>query len=389
VDSSRRSLLLLIIIYLAFMSLGLPDGSFGVAWPAMYPELRLPVGLAGTFMTVGTLFTAVSGFSSGWVVARMRTGPVVLASCVFTGAGLLILANARGAAWFYAAAAPLGFGAGAVDAALNGFVSRHYSGRHMNWLHACWGIGASAGPLVIGWSMQSGLGWRGGYLVMCGAQLALATVFVLTLGVWAKVPGQPLRKAEAGSPVRTPTRQANSPAGWLSTAIFALYVAVELTIGLWAGTILVVARGFTAAHAALCTASFYGAITGGRILIGFVAERVGNRRLVSVGTLVAIAGVLLFCLSGTLLPVMLALILAGLGFAPVYPCLMHEVPRRFAPEAVQTVIGRQSGGASLGAASLPAIAGVVAQFSLPAVPWVVLTVLLAMMACIRRLDRFT
>lgn len=382
-----RALLLLVIIYLAFLSLGLPDGSFGVAWPLMYPELGLPVGLAGTFMTVGTLFTAISGFSSGWVLARVRTGPVVLASCIATASGVMMLANARGALWFYAAAAPLGFGAGAVDAALNGYVARHYSGRHMNWLHACWGIGASAGPIIMGWASRAGHGWRAGFLLIGTVQFALAIVFVLTLGLWAGVPERAASAVSAPDSGRTPDLPANSAAGWLSTVIFGLYVAVELTTGLWAATVLVVARGFTPAQAAFCTAVFYGAITGGRIALGFVAERLGNRRLVAYGTWVAAAGIGLYCVGGGIASVTVALLLAGVGFAPVYPCLMHEVPRRFAPEAVQTVVGRQSGGASLGAASLPAIAGAVAQYSVAAVPWVVLAVLLAMIACIQRLNR--
>jgi MFS family permease len=382
-----RALLLLVIIYLAFLSLGLPDGSFGVAWPMMYPELHLPVGLAGTFMTVGTLFTAISGFSSGWVLGRVRTGPVVLASCIATASGVMLLANARGVLWFYAAAAPLGFGAGTVDAALNGYVARHYSGRHMNWLHACWGIGASAGPVIMGWASREGLGWRAGFLLIGTVQFALAIVFILTLGLWSDVPERTMSADPARAAARTPILAANSEAGWLSTVIFGLYVAVELTTGLWAATVLIVARGFTPAQAALCTAIFYGAITGGRIALGFFAERLGNRRLVAYGGWIAAAGIVLYCVGDNVGVAAVALLLAGVGFAPVYPCLMHEVPRRFAPEAVQTVIGRQSGGASLGAASLPAIAGAVAQFSVAAVPWVVLAVLLAMIACIQRLNR--
>lgn len=387
-DTRRRSFLLLIVIYLGFVSLGLPDGSFGVAWPEVYPDLRLPLGLAGTIMTVGTLFTAVSGFSSGWVLGRWRTGPVVLVSCLLTAIGLLITSQARSAAWLYLSVVPLGFGAGAVDAGLNGYVAKHYTGRHMNWLHACWGIGATAGPLVIGWALAAGHGWRGGYLVIGVTQLVLAGLFLATLGLWSGVPERAVVIADAGGrDAAARNLPADSTAGWLSPAIFALYVAAELTTGLWAGTVLVAGRGFAAAEAAFCTACYYGAITGGRFLIGFIVDRWGNRRVIAAGTFVSLAGCVLFGFAGSLLLAGLALMLMGVGFAPVYPCLMHEVPRRFAPEAVQTVIGRQSGAASLGAAVVPALAGWIAQHSLAAVPWMVLAVLLAMIAGIRRLDR--
>jgi MFS family permease len=389
VELRRRYYLLLGIIYLGYISLGLPDGTLGVAWPEIYPELHLPLGLAGTIITFGTVLTGIAGFSSGWVVARWRTGPVVLVSGVLTATGMLIIACAQGALWLYAAAIPLGLGAGAVDASLNGFVARHYSGRHMNWLHACWGIGATSGPLLFGWALGAGHGWRGGYCLLGGLQMALSGLFLVSLGLWRKVPEVPVRAGSAEEASRRPRHGANSFAGWLSVTIFALYVAVEMTTGLWASSVLVVRRGFAPETAALCVASFYGALTGGRILIGFVAERWGNRRLVTGGTLLALGGLLGFALAPTVPTVALTLVLGGLGLAPIYPGLMHEVSRRFRSDAVQTVIGRQSGGASFGAAVLPALAGGLAQHSLAAVPWLVLAVLVVMLVCIRRLDRIT
>lgn len=385
--SSSRFLLLL--IYLTFISLGLPDGAFGVAWPAAHPQLGVPIGLAGTILTLGTLFTALSGFSSGWLLARWPAGPVVLVSCLLTASGLVMLSEARGAAWLYAAAIPLGFGAGAVDACLNGFVAKHYSGRHMNWLHACWGIGATSGPLILGWAIGSGQGWRHGYFQLGLLQFGLAVVLALTLGWWKQVP-ETAHAAHAETPAIWPSTPANSPAGWLSPAIFAGYVAAEMTLGLWAGTVLVESRGFSEATAAVCTACYYAAITSGRVLMGFVAERLGNRFLVNSGVLVSLLGIAWFGLAGHQpFSAGAALIFVGLGFAPVFPCLMHEVPRRFAPEAVQTIIGRQSGASALGAAVLPALAGLVAQTSLPAVPWLVLGVCVVLLGAIRQLDRMT
>lgn len=388
-DTPRRSLLLLAVIYLGYISLGLPDGTLGVAWPEIYPELKLPLGLAGTILMLGMVLTGIAGFSSGWIIGRWRTGPVVLVSGVLTATGLFVLSQAQGALWLYAAAVPLGLGAGAVDAGLNGFVARHYSGRHMTWLHACWGVGATSGPLFLGWALGAGHGWRGGYLMLGSIQMALAVLFLFTLKLWATVPGYSPDENHDGATSRTPTMGANSFAGWLSPVIFALYVAVETTVGLWAGTVLVVRRGFAPETAALCIAGFYGALTAGRILVGFVVEHWGNRRVVTGGTLLAVAGLGAFAFATSVPAAVGALVLTGLGLAPVYPALMHEVPRRFAPAAVQTVIGRQSGGASFGAAFLPALAGWVAQESLAAVPWLVLGVLLILMACIRHLNRIT
>lgn len=383
----RRTLALLGIIFLGFISLGLPDGTLGVAWPAMYPELDLPIGLAGTVLTLGTLLTAAAGFSSGWILGRWRTGPVLIVSVLLTAAGLGLLASAQGGARLYAAAVPLGLGAGAVDAGLNGFVARHYEGRHMNWLHACWGVGATTGPLLFGLVLGSAAGWRGGFAILAGLQLGLVALFVITLPLWAHAPVRsPAPRADLPGQ-SWPTRPANSTAGWLSPLIFGLYVAVEMTTGLWAGSVMVVQRGFAPDVAAWCVAGYYAAITLGRIGVGFMAW--DNRRIVTVGAVLAVAALAGFGLAVSLPVAAGCLALAGLGLAPIYPGLMHEVPRRFAPHAVQTVIGRQSGGGALGAAVLPALTGVAAGYSLGLVPWLVVGVAAILWGCIKVLDRLT
>lgn len=389
----RYSVFLLPVIYLGFVSLGLPDGTLGVAWPEMYPELGLPIGFAGVLMVVLTALAATSGFSSGWVVRTFGTGRVVLASGAATGLALLVLSQAQGVAWLLLAAIPLGLGAGAVDAALNGFVAQHYTGRHMNWLHACWGIGATSGPLVMSYALGHGLSWRGGYIALGAAQLTLATLFLVTLRLWAAPPERAAAEANSGAGTTEgavrPTLGANSFAGWFSPAIFALYVAAEMTTGLWAASILIVGRGIDPAQAGLCAAAYYASITGGRVLNGFVVDRWGNRRLVTGGALVALAGAGLFTVATSVPLAAGALVLMGVGFAPIYPGLMHEVPRRFAPEAVQTVIGRQAGAAGIGAAILPAMAGAMAGTSLEAITWTVLACGASLVLAIRKLDRIT
>lgn len=385
-----RPLLLLCIVYLGFVSLGLPDGALGVAWPQAHIELRAPVGLAGAIMIVLTLLSAVSGFASGRLIARFTTGPVALACAICTGCALIVIARAHSVAWLFAAAIPLGLGAGAADASLNGYVARHYSGRHMNWLHACWGIGATCGPLVMAEAVDQPAGWRAGYLALGVAQLSLALIFAASLRLWRAVPERSAWAAEGNQSDRAPTTAADSFAGWLSAGIFALYVAVEVTVGLWASSILVLSRGFSRETAGLCAAAYYGAITVGRIGAGAVVDRVGARRSVAIGIAAALGGTVLFALGGRApASAAAALMLVGLGFAPIYPCLMHEVPRRFAPGAVQTVIGRQSGAAYIGGAFLPAVSGWVAQASLTAIPWVVMAGILSLAIAVRKLNRLT
>ena len=389
----RPPALLLPIIYLGFISLGLPDGTLGVAWPRMHRDLGLPIGVAGVFVVVATLLAAVAGFSSGRLIARWRTAPLVIGSCALTGLGLLVVARAEGLPWLMLAAVPLGLGAGAVDAALNGYVARHYEARHMNWLHACWGIGATCGPLVLAQAMATSWGWRGGFVTLGLVQLSLAALFLSTLRLWSQVPE---RAVGAGAPapatakgVSRPTAIANSPAGWLSVLIFMLYTAVEGTAGVWAASILVEARGVAAPVAGLCAAGFYASITLGRIGVGFVVERLGNRRLITLGLIITAAGVALFIVGRPIAVAATALVLLGLGFAPIYPCLMHEVPRRFAPEAVQTIIGRQSGSGAAGSATLPAAAGLLAFYSLELIPWAIAAGLTLLILAIRQLNRIT
>jgi MFS family permease len=389
VRSTRSAFFLLLIIYLGFISLGLPDGTLGVAWPPLHKELGLPIGLAGTILLVATLLSGAAAFSSGKIIARLGTGVVVFVSCLLTGSALMIVSRAENIAWLLFSAIPLGFGAGAVDAGVNGYVARHYSGRHMNWLHACWGIGATCGPLVMARALGTNAGWRGGYFVIGSVQLLLAVLFFLTLRLWALVPERTNHARDDASSDRVPKANANSTAGWLSVGIFAVYVAVEMTTGLWASSILVVSRGIVPESAALCAAAYYGSITVGRIGVGFVVDRLGNRRLVAIGVMLALLGAGLFVFATTTPAAALALVMLGVGLAPVYPCLMHEVPRRFTPEDVQVVIGRQSGAAAVGAATLPALAGWIAGFSLEGIAWTVIAGIGGLIIGIRRLDRIT
>ena len=386
--TALKPILLLAVIYLGYFSIGLPDGSFGLAWPSIYPELALPVGLAGTILIFGTIISGLSGFSSSALLRRVGTGPVVMASCALTGSGMLLIGNAHSGFLLFLAAVPLGIGAGAVDASLNGFVARHYSGRHMNWLHACWGIGATAGPLLVGFAMTAGGGWRAGYWTLAGIQLSLSLLFLCTLSLWKTVPERG-PGADGSAATILPTRRANSLPGYLSMLAFVLYVGVETMTGLWIATRLIVGCGFDNATASLCTAAYYGSITGGRILVGVVVDRFGNRRLIRVGLVLALAGALLFTFAWSPVSAFAGLVLLGAGYAPVYPCLMHEVPRRFAPDEVGRMIARQTGSSYIGGATMPVAAGWFAAHAMGLLPWLTVAGTAVLGVCIVALDRST
>lgn len=389
--SKRGALILLPIIYLGYVSLGLPDGTLGVAWPSMKAELGLPLDLAGQLMLVITLLAMASSFLSGTIIRRFKTGPVVLVSCVLTGSALLLISRANGALWLALASLPLGFGAGAVDSGLNGYVARHYSRRHMNWLHACWGIGATCGPLILTASVAGAGGWRGGFAIIGAAQLCLALIFLATLGLWERQPETSPKEAKPEAPAFEPGRlTTGSEAAWLSCFIFAVYVAVEGSAGLWANSVLVLSRKVPQETAGLCVTAYYGSITAGRILVGFAPSRWNGRLLVSGGAMLSLVGALLFAYARSPAYALPSLVALGLGFAPIFPGLMHEVPRRFVPEAVQTMVGRQGACAYFGAAFAPALAGMAAsRWNLECIPIAILCGVLLLGLCVRRLDRIS
>lgn len=381
---------LLTVIYLAFISLGLPDGVLGVAWPAMRGGFGEPLEAAGLITLVVTACAAVSGFASGAVLQRLGTGPVVVISGFLTGLALLGFAAAPSFLWILVLSVPLGLGAGSVDAGLNHFVARHYSSRHMNWLHGCWGIGASIGPLIMGAALAHPGGWTQGYHSIASLQLGLSVVFLFTLALWKREPLLTLGEQAGGSEA---ARHSVAPpwAAWLAPSLYLLYATVEVGTGLWAASILVEKRGLAARDAAVWLACFYAAIMGGRFALGLIAVRLGNRRLVHGGLALALFGASLFAVPALPPALTLAgLVLLGLGAAPIYPSLMHETTRRFDAVLARRVVGRQVAFASLGAAIGPALLGLLgAQLGLHAILPMVVLVLLLLWLLVWRLDKAT
>lgn len=381
---------LLALIYSAFISLGLPDGMFGVAWPPMRADFAVGLASAGWVTMILTTASAVSGFASGWVLARLGTGQVVAISGVLTGLALLGFSVAPTFGVILLLTVPLGLGAGSVDAGLNHFVARHYGARHMNWLHGFWGIGAAIGPMIMGAALAGGAGWQGGYRSIALLQLALAVLFVSTLSLWARKPA-PATAMQDDAGLPRPHRTPPAWAPWLAASLYLVYATIEVGTGLWTASILVYGRGMAPAEAGVWVAGFFGSIMVGRFAIGLVAVRLGNRALVRAGILVALAGAVLVAVRG--LPhgvALVGLVLLGLGCAPIYPSLMHEALRRFDADTARRVIGRQVAFAYVGSALGPAALGVLGGWlGLWAIMPAVCLVLLGLLWMTSRLDRVT
>ncbi|APW42281.1 MFS transporter [Rhodoferax saidenbachensis] len=382
--------ILLGIVYVSFISLGLPDGVLGVAWPAIRADMGQPLAAVGVITITMTVCSASASLFASRIVQRIGTGAVVASSCLMTAPALVGFSYAPSFAWLVLLAIPLGLGAGAVDASLNHFVAAHYSSRHMNWLHGFWGVGATTGPLIMGLALASAAGWTAGARAIGFIQLGLAVVLWLTLSLWSKEHSKPPVEEGAHD---TPhhVKPVRPVALWLAPLTFLFYVAAEMGTGLWAASILVGTRGLTTTEAGLWVSLYFGSITAGRFGVGLVANRLGNRKLVRLGIGLATVGAAVFALPGVPAALSMAgLVLMGLGCAPVFPSLMHETARRFPDRIASMVIGRQMGFAYAGGSVIPAIFGLLATWAgLNAVMPVVVVLLLALLALTAALDRMT
>ena len=361
-----------------------------VVWPAMRTDMGQPLAAVGVLTITMTVCAALSAGFAGRLVARVGTGVVVAASCLMTALALVGFSVAPSFAWLVLLGIPLGAGGGAVDASLNHFVAAHYSSRHMNWLHGFWGVGATTGPAVMGLALASPGGWTRGVLALGLAQLTLAALLWATLPLWRREHGHPTDSAATGEPPVV-FKPVAPRALWLAPLCFLFYVAAEMGTGLWAASILVNDRGTSLAQAGFWVSVYFGSITAGRFGVGLVSNRLGNRRLVGLGVLLALAGATLFALPGLPPALSLAgLVLMGLGCAPVFPSLMHEAARRFPADVARTVIGRQMMAAYAGGSVIPAAFGLLATWvGLGAVMPVVVLLLIALLWTTRALDRLT
>lgn len=362
--------LLLALIYVAFVSLGLPDSLIGAGWPVMHGALGVPLGSAGVLTMIIAGGTIVSSLLSERLTRRLGVGLVTAVSVGMTAAALFGFSTAD-AFWVVCVwALPYGLGAGAVDAALNNYVALHYAARHMNWLHSFWGVGASISPFIMSHAIGAGLGWASAYRSVGIIQAALTVVLLLSVTLWGRVnpvatathtADEPRDEQCGNEPTRghVPLRSVlRIPGVRLVLGAFFAYCALESTAILWASTYLVTYRDVDAGTAAAFGSLFLLGITAGRFLAGFVADRIGDRALIRGGFLTIAAGVVLVALPVPTDAVALAgLVLAGLGSAPIYPAIIHSTPANFGRHTSHAIIGIQMAAAYTGSTLAPPVFG--------------------------------
>lgn len=347
------STMLLVIIYLSFISLGLPDSLLGSAWPSMAGELSAPLWGAGLVQMTVSFGTIVSSLNSARLIRRFGTGRLTAISVAMTALALLGFSFARHYVWLLLMAVPLGLGAGAVDAALNNYVALHCAPRHMSWLHCFWGVGTTIGPVILSACIAWGGGWAAGYRVIGALQCVLSAVLFGTLKLWKR--GN-VQQDEQEARELTVSQVLALPGAKPGMITFLCYCAVESTVGLWAATFMVVARGVNTVQAASYAALFYLGITAGRAISGFMTIRFLPKQMVRLGLALLAAGcVLLFVpVRGLMLA---GLALCGLGCAPIYPNIIQDTPVNYGAENSQAAIGVQMAFAYVGSTFLPSVFG--------------------------------
>ncbi len=353
--------LLLAIIYLSFISLGLPDSLLGSAWPSMYPGLGVPLSGAGAVSMIISAGTIISSLLCDRAVRRFGVGPVTFISVGMTAAALVGFSFSGRFALLCLFAVPLGLGAGSVDAALNNFVALHYKAKHMNWLHCFWGVGASLGPVIMAFCLNRFETWNSGYLAVGCIQLVLAAALLFSIPLW-KTAETSKNPENASKPGSAPFRELiGLKYAGRTLLMFFCYCAVESTAGLWGSSYLVTARGVPAETASGWISLYYLGITLGRFCSGFLAMRLKNTRMIRLGLAVVAAGVALlfpplgsgFSLAG--------FFLTGVGCAPIFPSLLHETPQSFGAAHSQSMIGLQMAAAYVGTTVTPPLFGVLAS----------------------------
>lgn len=363
--------LLLAIIYIAFISLGLPDSLIGAGWPVMQQDLGVPIAFAGIITMIIAGGTILSSLASERVTRRFGVGIVTAVSVAMTAAALVGFSFSDSFWVLCLWAIPYGLGAGAVDAALNNYVAVHYAARHMNWLHACWGLGASISPFIMSFALTSGLGWSSAYLIVGIIQAALTFALLISIPLWGKV--NPVAPGESGESddesaergIHVPlSRAVRIPGVMLVLTAFFAYCALESTAILWASTYLVTDRGVAPATAAAFASLFLLGITGGRFLAGFFADRIGDQLMIRGGFLTVGIGVVMLALPvETTVVALIGLVVLGFGCAPIYPAIIHSTPVNFGRRNSQAIIGIQMAAAYTGSTFAPPLFGAISAWT--------------------------
>lgn len=378
--------LLLVIIYLAFISLGLPDALLGAAWPSMYPQFDVPVSYAGIISMIIALGTVVSSLQSDRLTKKLGTGKVTALSVCMTAMALFGFATSHSFGMLCLWAIPYGLGAGSVDASLNNYVALHYESRHMSWLHCMWGVGASAGPYIMGYALTAGWGWNSGYHIIAVLQIVLTAILLCSLPLWKQRPAEVLQDGKVQPAKALSIREVLQLAGAREILVcFFCYCALEQTTGLWASSYLTLHKGVSADMAATFASMFYLGITVGRALSGFLTMKLNDVQMIRLGEVIIGIGVLVMLLPFGQRLSLAGLILIGLGCAPVYPCVIHSTPAHFGADKSQAIIGIQMACAYVGTCLMPPVFGLIANHITVALLPVYLLIILVLMVIMHEL----
>lgn len=354
--------LILAIIYIAFVSLGLPDSLLGSAWPVMYENLAVPVSYAGMISMIIAGGTIISSLLSDFLTRKLGTGLVTAISVLTTAIALFGFSISGSFLALCLWAVPYGLGAGAVDAALNNYVALYYSSRHMNWLHCFWGVGVSISPFIMGWSLTNGFGWNFGYRFVSIIQIVLSAILFLSLPLWNKKRDSEQSNEEIIPSDSTLLEKLRIPGVKYVLIAFFGYCALESTAGLWASSYLVLSKGIDAQTAARFASLFFLGITFGRFVSGFISDKVGDRNLIRAGLALIIVGIIAIWLPlGINFITLFGLVVIGFGCAPVYPSIIHETPSNFGKENSQAIIGIQMASAYTGSTFISPLFGLIAE----------------------------
>ncbi|MBQ8780773.1 MAG: MFS transporter [Oscillospiraceae bacterium] len=350
-------LLLLAVIYLAFVSLGLPDSLLGAAWPTVRVDFDVPLSYMGVVSMIIAGGTIVSGLLSERLTKKFGTRAVTIVSVILTAAALFGFSCVTEFYQMCLWGIPYGFGAGAIDAALNNYVALHYNSKHMSWLHCFWGVGTIISPYIMSYALTYG-SWENGYRSVSFIQFGIAAVLILTLPLW-KVNRSEKNQHEGSEVLGIKGALKIKGVPFLLTGFFA-YCAAEATTMLWASSYLEGTRGASKDESAAFGSLFFIGITAGRFISGFIADKLGDNRMIRIGTGIALLGVLMIILPFKLTS-LAGFVIIGLGCAPVYPCIIHSTPENFGAENSQGIIGIQMASAYVGSTFMPPLFGLIAQ----------------------------
>ena len=353
--------LLLLVIYLAFVSLGLPDSMLGSAWPSMFVGFDVPVSFAGIVSAIIAVGTIVSSLASDRITRLLGAGKTTAISALTTALSLLGFAFATDFWMICLISVPYGLGAGGVDAALNNYVSLHFSSKHMNWLHCMWGLGAALGPVIMGNVLTMGLTWDKGYLTVSIIQIVIALLLFISLPIWKKTSeGKEETKEARGKPI--PLKDIVRLKGVLSVMVtFFCYCALEVTVTLWASSYMNLEKGIDVETAALWGSLYVFGITVGRAVCGFISIKLNDVWLTRLGEAFMLIGLALMLLPLPQEFTLAGLITLGVGSAPIYPSVIHSTPARFGRDKSQALIGLQMATAYTGTCLMPPLFGLIAN----------------------------